>query len=151
MEGNRKERPFSDDGWCYVCGPHNPNGLRLKWSLSQEGVALARFHPAREHQGWRDVVHGGILAALLDEAMAQWGVLNGRPTVTGAIEIRYRQPAPTDAPLLAEARMVADRGRVLRLEASVRNEGTGIVYASARGTCFRIWPEGNGCADSTAP
>jgi uncharacterized protein (TIGR00369 family) len=145
------EPPFLDDGWCYVCGPENPNGLRLKWSLDADGVARARFRPAREHQGWRDVVHGGILAALLDEAMAQWGVKNGRPTVTGAIEIRYRRPAPTDETLLAEARLVADRGRVLRFVASVRNEATGVVYASARGTCFQIRPDGSGCLDPETP
>ncbi len=142
------ERPFSDDGWCYVCGPHNPAGLRLKWSLDEDGAARARFRPDRTHQGWKGVLHGGIMAALLDEAMAQWARKNGTPTVTGMIEIRYRRPAPTDRPLLAEARLVSERGRALRMEASLKDETGGIVFADARGTCFRIWPQRNGTGGS---
>jgi uncharacterized protein (TIGR00369 family) len=139
----RNERPgprFSDDGWCYVCGPENPRGLRLCWSLDADGAARARFRPEREHQGWRGVVHGGIIGALLDEAMAQWAVKNGKPTVTGSIEIHYRRPVPIDAVLLAEAKLIEDRGRVLRMEAAVRDEALGTVFADARGTCFRIGP-----------
>ena len=137
IDGPRAARPFSDDGWCYVCGPENPRGLRLAWSLDEDGAVRARFRPDRTHQGWKGVVHGGILGALLDEAMAQWAVKNKKPTVTGKIEIRYRRPAPTDATLVAEARLVADRGRFLRMVAAVRDEGSGVIYADARGTCFR--------------
>jgi uncharacterized protein (TIGR00369 family) len=146
LEGRRTDgsgQPFSDDGWCYVCGPHNPQGLRLDWTLDENGTARARFRADRVHQGWRGVVHGGILAALLDEAMAQCAWKNNKPTVTGSIEIRYRRPAPTTAMLLAEGRLVADRGRALRMEALVKDESTGTVYADARGTCFRIRPLDN--------
>jgi uncharacterized protein (TIGR00369 family) len=131
-------RDLVDDDWCFVCGKENPNGLGIVWSLEEDGSARGRFRPERRHQGWRGVLHGGILAALLDEAMAQCAGLTGRPAVTASLAIRFRSPAPIDSNLIAEARIVAARGRLLQLEAAVRDGRTETCYASAEGTCMRL-------------
>lgn len=127
-----------DDGWCFVCGKENPGGLGLDWSLDAEGRARARFRPDRCHQGWRGVLHGGIIAALLDEAMAQCAKRTGREAVTASLAIRYRAPAPIGVALVAEAWIVGERGRVLQCEAVVRDEGNETCFATAEGTCVRL-------------
>jgi uncharacterized protein (TIGR00369 family) len=127
-----------DDGWCFVCGKENPSGLGLDWTLDGTGRAHARFLPSRGHQGWQGVLHGGIIAALLDEAMAQCAKRTGRDAVTASLSIRYRAPAPIGATLVAEAWIVGERGRVLQLEARVRSEGNETCYASAEGACVRL-------------
>ena len=53
---------------CYGCGIENPIGLKLLFR-EEEGKAKAEFVPEKYHQGWPEVVHGGLICALLDEAM----------------------------------------------------------------------------------
>ena len=139
MRRSEKSRgvPARDDGHCFVCGPENPHGLHTSWSLDPDGFARARFEPSRRHQGWLGIVHGGILAALLDEAMAQRMWLGGKPAVTASLSIRFRRPVPTTGCLIAEARIVSETVRAARLEAVVRDE-EGEPYVEAAGTCVRI-------------
>jgi uncharacterized protein (TIGR00369 family) len=126
-----------DDGWCFVCGTENPISLRTKWTLHEDGMARASFTSSREHQGWAGVVHGGILASLLDEAIVQRTRLEGKPTVTASLSIRFQRPVPTSATIIAEAGITSERPRALRLHASIRDE-SGTCYAEAEGTCVRV-------------
>jgi uncharacterized protein (TIGR00369 family) len=82
-------------------------------------------------------VHGGILVALLDEAMAQRMRLAGKPTMTARLSVRFSKPAPTAGVLVAEAWVVSERRRMVQLEAIV-HAGDGRPFASAEGTCMRI-------------
>ena len=129
-----------DDGWCFVCGKENPHGLCLEWTVGADGAARALFRPERRHQGWRGILHGGIVAALIDEAMAQCARVTGKPAMTASLEIRYRSAVPIGAELVAEARVVGERGRLLQLEGSVRDGRNETCYATARGTCMRVRP-----------
>jgi acyl-coenzyme A thioesterase PaaI-like protein len=140
---NSQDRPnppvLVDDGWCFVCGKENPQGLRMAWSLDSRGRAISRFRTTRLHQGWIGVVHGGILAAVLDEAMAQRLRLAGMRTLTAKLEVRYRRPTPIDVELLAEGWIESESAHGLRLRALVLDE-EGTCYADAAGTCVRIEP-----------
>src|SRR5437773_12543515 len=71
---------------CFVCGQDNPIGLKLKFSRVGEGV-WAEFTPSDLHAGYEGLVHGGILAALIDDAMANVWAANGREAVTAKIEV----------------------------------------------------------------
>lgn len=135
----REKKPVvpEDDGWCFVCGPENPISLRTRWKLDEDGMARTRFTPSRRHQGWAGVVHGGILASLLDEAVVQRTRLEGKPTVTASLSIRFQRPVPTETTIIAEAGITAEKPRVMRLHASIRDE-SGTCYAEAEGTCVRV-------------
>ena len=108
---------------CFVCGQDNPHGLRLRCRL--EGGRASLEHTAREADlGWKTFVHGGILTALLDEAMA-WAAMASarRPCVTAEISVRLRRPASVGMRLRAEgevtragARVLATSGRLLDAE-----------------------------------
>jgi len=58
--------PYTRD--CFVCGAHNPHGLRLRFRREGDEVR-ADFTPQTQHAGFRGIVHGGILSTVLDEAM----------------------------------------------------------------------------------
>jgi hypothetical protein len=60
--------PRLRDHYCFGCGRHNPIGLHLVFDADGEGVAT-RYIPRPEDQGFPAVMHGGLLALLLDEAM----------------------------------------------------------------------------------
>ncbi len=58
-----------DDHGCFGCGRLNLHGLRLRFVQEGDGVR-APFTPRLVDEGYGGVVHGGIVATLLDEAMA---------------------------------------------------------------------------------
>jgi len=64
---------------CLVCGRENPQGLHLHLDVDEEtGVVRCEFTPLGTHIGFEGVVHGGILATVLDEAMERKRPLKAR-------------------------------------------------------------------------
>ncbi|MFP4496832.1 MAG: PaaI family thioesterase, partial [Vulcanimicrobiota bacterium] len=72
---------LTDDRYCFACGPENPIGLNMKLNYKQNKVTV-EFIPKKEHQGWHNMVHGGILFTLMDEAMAKLIIEQGDMVVT---------------------------------------------------------------------
>ena len=70
---------------CFVCGQRNPYGLQLVFRLENNSI-VAEFQPREEHQGFPGVIHGGIVAAVLDEALNRTSLLGKNPgwTMTAA-------------------------------------------------------------------
>ena len=58
------------DGKCFACGADNPIGLKLQFECEGDDY-VTRFLTAEEHSGWAGLVHGGLLATLLDEVMVR--------------------------------------------------------------------------------
>jgi uncharacterized protein (TIGR00369 family) len=103
---------------CFACGRDNPIGLRLKIEGDKKRVTT-KFRPGREHEGWEGVVHGGILATLLDEVVAWICVKNGIDALTGRLEIRFRKPAKVGEELSAHAEITDSKGRAVKAKAQV--------------------------------
>jgi uncharacterized protein (TIGR00369 family) len=117
---------------CYVCGGANPRGLGVRFD--REGaVVTAQFVPHQDHCGYQDRVHGGVMAALLDEVMG-WApsVIKRRFCVAAEIIIRYLKPLPIGHPVTVRGEMTADRGRVWEARGEIVDEG-GTVYARGTG------------------
>ena len=87
---------------CFLCGVENPTGLRLAiYEDRAAGRVVSTVSVAPRFQGYPGVVHGGIVATLLDEVAGR-ATLIGDPEglmVTVTLAIRYRQPTPTEIPL----------------------------------------------------
>ncbi|MFC1872533.1 PaaI family thioesterase [Chloroflexota bacterium] len=80
------------DGLCFGCGPNNPAGLHLAFKTDGQKVR-AEFVPARHHQGWPDILHGGIISAVLDEAMSYAAKLSVKvECVTAQMSVVFREP-----------------------------------------------------------
>lgn len=85
------------DGRCFGCGPLNEDGLKLVFENLGNGVSVAEYQVPQRFQSWAGVVHGGMQALILDEAVGWAAWHAGHPGVTGKLEVRYRQPlAPGD-------------------------------------------------------
>ena len=100
------------DHACFGCGDDNPIGLHLKFTPEGDGVR-ASFIPGPEHQGFDDVVHGGIISAVLDEAMAWATAHAGLWAVTGEMRVRFRQPLKIGDLTTVVARVSGTRGRLV--------------------------------------
>jgi len=90
---------------CFLCGRQNPVGLKLDFYESPEdGQVRVEFTVPDEYQGYPGVVHGGIVAAILDETAGRAVMLHRSDDnlmVTLRLTVRYRRPTPTGTPLTA--------------------------------------------------
>jgi acyl-coenzyme A thioesterase PaaI-like protein len=125
-----------DGGGCFACGQTNPIGLRLRFEPDRDEGIRAEFTPGPQYQGYEGVLHGGIVAAALDDAMANLFHLRGRETMTARLEIRYRREAPIGRRLVVTAKTTGERGRFFTAEATLALPD-GTCLAEARATLAR--------------
>jgi acyl-coenzyme A thioesterase PaaI-like protein len=80
------------------------------------------------YQGPPACVHGGFVAALLDEALGRTRHLTDRNCVTGSLLVTYRRPTPVNVPLTVDARITEmhDRKMVVRGEIIANGEVTAV-------------------------
>jgi len=115
---------------CFVCGRGNPHGMQAPFETHREGhTASCRMVIPSRYQGWRDVIHGGILATLLDEACVHACRTIGPFPVTAEISVKFKKPVPPGAEIFVRGEVIQQRRRVLL--ARGRLEINGQVYAEA--------------------
>ena len=132
------DRPVDAFHRCFGCGPAHPTGLRVRCFKTPDGVVSPVIVP-RVYEGPPGAVHGGIVAAYLDEILGGAVVrATGKVAVTGELTVRFVRPAPPETPLLGRGRLVADHGRYVDVEGSLEELGAARVVASARGRFFPI-------------
>jgi hypothetical protein len=56
---------------CFICGMENPAGFKLSFHEYPDGTVRSSLKIKTEYQGWPGIVHGGIIASLLDEVTAR--------------------------------------------------------------------------------
>jgi len=83
--------PEVEDGMCFACGENNPISLALKFKEVTVDKVQAEFIPGEYHQGYNGIIHGGLTATLLDEAMAHVIGFKGIKAFTAELNIRYRK------------------------------------------------------------
>jgi uncharacterized protein (TIGR00369 family) len=122
-------------GNCFVCGDKNQVGLKLDF-YAKDGKARAEFTPAKNFEGYKDILHGGILSTLLDEVMIKSILAKEILTVTSQIEVKFKKPAIIGEKLTIEGEITGERGRLILTEGKVFKED-GTVVAEAKGKFFR--------------
>jgi acyl-coenzyme A thioesterase PaaI-like protein len=126
------------DGGCYGCGPKNPSGLRLAFFETDAGVEVEYAVPA-DMRGAPGIVHGGVQATLLDEAMCMTAYAKGgTPVVTGELTVRYLAAVPTETPLLVRGRITETRGRSFFIAGSIVLASSGEELTRAHGRFFAV-------------
>jgi uncharacterized protein (TIGR00369 family) len=133
-EGRRRARRG-----CFGCGDLNPQGLKLAFRL-EDGVAVAEFDPEPQHQGYPGLMHGGLVATILDEAMG-WAIYGrGIWAMTARMQVRFRRSVPLDRRLRVSASVTNQRQRLLQARAELRDE-RGTLFAEGEGAFLRLTPE----------
>jgi len=116
---------------CFACGAENENGLHLEFKDSPNGCSSDVSIPSH-FQSYEGVVHGGIVATVLDAAMVHSlrGQCGDAP-VTCRLEVRYLCIVPPGANLTVNARRKGKRGKISLVDAELLSSGT--CFARARG------------------
>jgi acyl-coenzyme A thioesterase PaaI-like protein len=117
---------------CFVCGEANPHGLQARSFKVGDRIELP-FVARRELAGWNGVIHGGLVATVLDEVMTWAAIVDSRrPCFAAEFGVRLQKPLPPLTRCVAVATLVANRRRVLDTQAWLEDED-GLVYARATG------------------
>ncbi len=126
---------FVDDGYCFVCGPHNPIGLNLDFSFDGR-IMKTEFSPEKNHQGYVNIVHGGIISTLLDEVMVKLAIALKMPAVTARMDIRLKKAVRVGEKITVSAEVISNRRKLLNVYAKAVI-GNGDVVADATGTLVK--------------
>ncbi|PYX79429.1 MAG: hypothetical protein DMG70_27790 [Acidobacteria bacterium] len=74
--------------YCFACGKHNPEGMRLKFAYDEEqDCFVCRFRLGKRYTGPPGHTHGGIIATILDEAMGKVNKLRHVVALTSRITV----------------------------------------------------------------
>jgi len=122
---------------CFVCGHPdvNPNTLNRRFKVTSDGVEVF-FKADYRQAGYKDIVHGGVITALLDETMG-WSVAVERKKlfVTGEITVRFVRPLPTELEVKVTGRTVENKSRYSVANGEI-TDAKDTVYAKATGKFF---------------
>lgn len=129
---------------CFICGRENPFGLKASWvSDRKTGEVRSQVVIPEHFNGYPGVVHGGVITALLDEAMARSVLVEGGfddMLVTAKLEVAFRRPTPTDTPVVVVARLVKRIGNRAIAEAELKL-ADGTIAARAEATMAKPPPD----------
>ena len=128
---------------CFACGQRNPYGLHMLFRQEDDTI-VSDFTPLVEHQGFPGIIHGGIVAAVLDETLNRTSMLGNPPawTMTGRLEVRYRRNVPYGPLLRVRAHLSSQRGRHLTSTGALTlASDEHMILAEAQGTFMALTQE----------
>lgn len=130
-----KELPHTRS--CFVCGESNPAGLNLRFETDGQ-VVHSRFVPRREHVGFKTVVHGGLIATVLDEVMV-WAcaVQTKKFAYCAEMSVRFLNPLTPGREVFAVGELVRNARRLFEAKGEIR-DAAGVVYATSTGKYLPI-------------
>jgi len=122
---------YEDITMCFGCGRNNPIGLKLNFTWDGK-TARTEFTPNKLYQGWSGIVHGGIIECLLDEAMSYASYFEGIHTLTAKMQVRMRQPALIDQPLIITSSITKKTRKLVETKGDVSlTDGTPVAESTA--------------------
>jgi uncharacterized protein (TIGR00369 family) len=117
---------------CFVCGDRNQAGLKARFYVQDDGSVVSELVADERFQGYKDILHGGILAAMLDEVMIKTVLAKGVFAVTAELAVKFKRPAKTGQKVRFTGKIVDENRRIIRTVGSaVNEEGQGVATAKA--------------------
>jgi len=122
---------------CFVCGSRNPQGLRLCFVPDGDHAVTAVWRTNEVWEGYRGVIHGGIVSAVLDEAMSKAVAAAGIRALTCELRVRLRQRVEVAEELRIRGWVVEKRKRRIVTEATLK-DSNGLERAHAWATFLEL-------------
>jgi uncharacterized protein (TIGR00369 family) len=121
------------DNICFGCGGGNARGMKL--TFEQDDAArkiVGRFKLGAEYQGAFGIIHGGVIATVLDEVMGKVCRFRQVRALTAEMNIAYLAPVRVDQDLVVEGYEKGMAGRNLQLIGEIKDT-SGKVLARSTG------------------
>ena len=116
---------------CFVCGKKHKKGLKLEFRLVNNTIS-GEFRVPEDYQGYDDILHGGIIAAILDSSMVNLFYLKeGMELKTAKLNVRYKKQIPIETKFT----VIASAGEKIRKFSTAKSQIkiNNMVYAEAEG------------------
>ncbi|HSG42477.1 MAG TPA: PaaI family thioesterase [Anaerolineales bacterium] len=130
---------------CFICGLENPVGLHLHIYETEPGVVETTYIAPDHFQGYPDVLHGGIVGALIDEisGRAHMGSNPDKPRFmfTAKLEVKYRRNVPVGKPLKIIGKAGKSKSRSAEAWAGIYDAETNELLAEGNTLLMNV-PEG---------
>lgn len=119
MDKHLSKQPNSD--MCFVCGRNNPAGLYMSFYDNGQDEVFSEYSVAERYQSYPGIVHGGILASILDEVVGRVAMIGDhhRFMVSVKLQVLYRHPVPVETPLKIRGQIVHLRGRLGKAQGEI--------------------------------
>lgn len=118
--------------YCLLCGARNSGSWGLRFRATGDGTVHATFQAHPGLQGYEGLLHGGVVAALLDAGMTHCLFHHGIQAVTGDLHIRFVEPVPCRAVLEIRALVVRATPPLYRLRAELVHDEHVMAWAEGR-------------------
>jgi uncharacterized protein (TIGR00369 family) len=116
---------------CVVCSDSNTRGFGLEFRKCKDGSVVADFSCEKAFEGYKNVLHGGVIACLLDGAMTNCLFAKGRISVTAEMKIRFQHPVLVGVPASLRAWIERSRKTLHMVKAELHQDQ--ILKATAEG------------------
>ena len=116
---------------CFACGTANPIGLNLQFYRFGDAV-YSDITLGKNHEGWENMAHGGIVSTLLDEVMS-WTIMYFKKTflVTRKMEVKYIRPVLIGTPLIIKGEVMDDsKPPRIKARAEIRDNESNLLVRS---------------------
>ena len=118
---------------CFICGLENPIGLHLHIYETEPGTVESTYLAPDHFQGYPGVLHGGIVAAIVDEiagrSLMGSDPMNPRFMFTAKMEVKYRKNVPVGKELKIMGKAGKSRGKSAEAWAGIYDGETSELLA----------------------
>ncbi len=126
---------------CFGCGEANAEGMHLPFERDDVARRVrGTFRLGARYQGAPGMIHGGIIALVLDEALGKACRFYDVRAVTAELTVEYLRPVKVDQEIHVEGFAVERKDRNLFLAGEIR-DAEGRPLARGRGRFVVVDPE----------
>ena len=120
---------------CFVRRAEEDLGLGVRFTVRSDSGVEAMVSCPAWWEGYPGLVHGGIIATLLDAAMTNALFAGGTVAVTAEVKIRYLHPLPLGSSATVVGHVTRREPPLYLVEARITSEET--VHATCAGKFMR--------------
>lgn len=117
---------------CFACRPRRWGGLELSFKVAEDNSVITEWICPPIYESYEGVVHGGILATVMDCSMVQALFARGVVARTGELSLRYHAPVEILAPVQIRAWMCESKGPLYLMKSELHQYGRLCVRAHSK-------------------
>ena len=126
-----------DDHYCFICGKNNPDGFKLDFTIKDKKIYTECVFP-KKYQGYKDIVHGGMISMILDEVMALLPIkLYNVMVVSAELNVKLKKPVKINEKVTFVAEIEKEYRNLIYTKAQALLEN-GEIAATATAKCLRV-------------
>jgi acyl-coenzyme A thioesterase PaaI-like protein len=141
FKGFKMLKAVPKDKYCFVCGKENKIGLNIDFKIKKNKSVVAKVTPNENYMGFKGVLHGGVISAILDDAM-DWAIYAkiGEYFVTSSMTVKFKNPGPIGEELTVEGFCDYNEGKISKIQRAkaILKDKNGNIIAHSEGKFFKI-------------